>query len=77
LLSGVAAEAGSGLTAAEGRAEAERAIAGVRRAFDAGYSNLDWVKNGAPDVKTLRSRPDFQLLMMDLAFPKTPFAQGH
>jgi eukaryotic-like serine/threonine-protein kinase len=75
LLSGAAAEPGSGLTAAEARAEAERAVAGVRRALDAGYREIDWIRTGDPDLKPIRSRPDFQLLMLDLAFPRDPFAK--
>ena len=57
LISGAASEAGSGLTAAEGQAEAERAVAGVRRALDAGYSNLTWIRTGDPDLEPIRSRP--------------------
>ena len=73
LIAGAATEPGSGLTAAEGRAEAERAVEGVRRAIDAGYTELSWIRTGDPDLKPIRSRPDFQLLMMDLAFPTDPF----
>jgi hypothetical protein len=29
-----------------------------------------------PDLDPLRSRPDFQLLLMDLAMPAEPFARG-
>ena len=75
LISGAASEPGSGMTTAEGRAEAERAVVGVRRAFDAGYSNLSWIRTGDPDLKPIRSRRDFQLLMMDLIFPAQPFAK--
>ena len=74
LISGAASEPCSGLTAAEGQAEAERAVAGVRRACDAGYANLPWIRRGDPDLAPIRSRPDFQRLMMDLAFPAQPFA---
>jgi tetratricopeptide (TPR) repeat protein len=76
LIAGAASTAGSGLTAAEARAEAELAVAGVRRAFDAGYLNLAWVRRDDPDLKPIRSRPDFQLLMMDLDFPADPFADS-
>ena len=74
LIAGAASEAGSGLSAAEGRAEAERAVAGVRRAVNAGYTELILIRRDDPDLKPIRSRPDFQLLMMDLAFPAEPFA---
>jgi hypothetical protein len=33
--------------------------------------------NRDPDLDPLRSRPDFQLLMMDLAMPAEPFARPH
>jgi serine/threonine protein kinase len=73
LISGVAGETGSGLTAAEGRSEAEQAVAGVRRASYAGYRNFSWIREGDTDLKPIRSRPDFQQLMLDLAFPADPF----
>jgi eukaryotic-like serine/threonine-protein kinase len=76
LISGAASEPGSGLTAAEGQAEAERAVAGVRRALDAGYAEVSWVRNGDPDLKPIRSRPDFQQLMLDMTFPAYPFANS-
>jgi hypothetical protein len=73
LISGAASAAGSGLTTAEGQAEAEKAVAGVRRSLDAGYSNLAWIRKVDPDLTPIRSRPDFRLLMMDVAFPAEPF----
>ena len=76
LISGAASVPGSGLTAAEGQAEAERAVAGVHRVLDAGYTNVSWIRNGDPDLKPIRSLPDFQQLMMDLAFPAQPFASS-
>ena len=72
LIAGAAREAGSGLTAAEGRAEAEQAVEGVRRAIDAGYTELSWIRTGDP-TSSRSGCPDFQLLMMDLAFPFRPF----
>jgi tetratricopeptide (TPR) repeat protein len=77
LIAGAAAEAGSGLTALEGRSEAERAVALVRRAVQAGYAEYAWIRQGDPDLKPIRSRPDFQVLILDLAFPADPFARGH
>jgi tetratricopeptide (TPR) repeat protein len=76
LISQAASEAGSGLTAAQGVAEAERAVAGLRRAFDAGYSNLTWARKGDPDLKPIRSRRDFQMLILDLTFPAQPFGDA-
>ena len=77
LIAGAAMEASSGLTAADAQAEGEQSVAAVRLAFDAGFSpsNLKMVRDGDPDLKAIRSRPDFQLLMMDLAFPRDPFVR--
>jgi hypothetical protein len=65
-LAGIAALPRSGMTAAEGQAEAERAIEWLHRAADAGYRNVALMRRDA-DLEPLRSRPDFQLLMMDLS----------
>jgi serine/threonine-protein kinase len=75
LIAGAAKLAGSGVSAAEGLAEADRAVAGVRQAFEAGYGNLVWVQTGDPDLNPIRSRPDFQALMMDRSMPVEPFAR--
>jgi serine/threonine-protein kinase len=56
------------------RGDADRAAASIRRAIDLGYANSDSLKTD-PDLDPLRSRPDFQLLMMDLAMPADPFAR--
>jgi hypothetical protein len=47
----------------------------LRRAVAAGYRSLDWMRRD-PDLDPLRSRPDFRLLLMDLAFPADPLARG-
>ncbi len=72
MLAGLAAKPGSGMTAAEGRAESHRAMEWLRRAVAAGYRNLTILRTDT-DLDPLRSRPDFQLLMMDLEFPDDPF----
>ncbi len=46
----------------------------VRRAVRAGYSEYTWIRQGDPDLKPIRSLPDFQPLILDLAFPADPFA---
>ncbi len=57
-----------------GHQEAEAAMTALRRAIAAGYKNLaDMIRD--PDLDPLRSRSDFQLLMMDLAMPAVPFAR--
>jgi serine/threonine-protein kinase len=76
LIAGAAPEPGSGLTPADGRAEAERAVAGVREAFARGYSDLKWVQHSDPDLKPIRRRPDFQMLMMDLIMPIDPLVRN-
>jgi serine/threonine-protein kinase len=73
LLAGLPAEAGAGLWPAEGQVEADRAVAVLRRLVAEGYHNP---KAGTdPDLDPLRSRPDFQALLMDLTFPSDPFAR--
>jgi serine/threonine-protein kinase len=72
LLGGVAGTAASGLSATEGQAELERAMDTLHQTIAAGYRPVDWMKRD-PDLAPLRSRPDFQLLLMDLSFPAQPF----
>ena len=74
LISGLAAQAGSGLSAAGGLAEADLAMTGIRRAIERGYLNFTWIRNGDPDLKPIRSRPDFRMLVMDMDMPVEPFA---
>jgi serine/threonine-protein kinase len=75
LLGGVAGAPGSGLSAADGPAELERAMDTLRRAAADGYRPFDWMRRD-PDLDPLRSLSAFRLLMMDLAFPADPFAYG-
>jgi hypothetical protein len=72
LLGGIAGAAGSGLSAEEGQAELERAMDTLHQTIVAGYRPVDWMKRD-PDLAPMRSRPDFQLLLMDLSFPAEPF----
>jgi tetratricopeptide (TPR) repeat protein len=74
LLGGLALRHGSGLTAADGRAEADRAMHWLRKAIAAGYQDLPRMRTD-PDLALLHARPDFQLLLLDLAFPTDPFAR--
>jgi tetratricopeptide (TPR) repeat protein/tRNA A-37 threonylcarbamoyl transferase component Bud32 len=74
-LAAVAGREGSGVPAGEARVEAEQAMALLKQA--AGEGNRDLIAyrtETALDV--LRSRADFQLLMLDLTFPTDPFARG-
>ena len=61
--------------AEEGAEEANRAIALLRRAIAKGYHNADEVAS-EPALRPLRDRPDFRLIMMDLAMPSDPFARA-
>jgi serine/threonine-protein kinase len=73
MLSGIAGVVGSDMTASDGAIEAERAMDVLRKVIATGYR--------APALRTeaaldpLRDRPDFRLLMMDLAFPAEAFAR--
>ncbi len=74
LLSRLASDAGSGLTAAQGEAEADQAMKNLRRTVAAGWK--DWAHMRADtDFDPVRNRPDFRALMMDLVFPTKPFTQ--
>jgi eukaryotic-like serine/threonine-protein kinase len=71
---GLAGEPGSELSAGSGPAEADRAMEQLRRAIGMGYRNLGSFRTEAA-LGPLRDRPDFRLLMMDLAIPADPFAR--
>jgi serine/threonine-protein kinase len=60
---------------ADARAEADRAMAALRRAVDSGFRNARMIRSDA-DLGPLRPRADFQLLLRDLDFPADPF-EGH
>jgi hypothetical protein len=53
---------------------ADRALDALRRAVTAGFRNA--ANRDDHDLDPLRDRPDFRLLLMDLAFPAEPFAGG-
>ena len=74
LLSGIAAEPGSGLTADEVSRLGEQAVLALRRAVDAGFRDVGFMRRDT-DLDALRRRPDFQMLLLDLAFPENPFAR--
>jgi hypothetical protein len=72
MLSGLAGLPGSSMTASDGAIEAERAMDILRGIFATSYR--DQGPRTEPALDLLRSRPDFQLLMMDVAFPNDPLA---
>jgi hypothetical protein len=55
-------------------AAADQAMRRLREAVAAGYRNIEWMRRDT-DLDPLRSRLDFQLLMMDLAMPDDSFAR--
>jgi hypothetical protein len=59
----------------ERREYADRAMATLRRAAAAGSIAADTLQSD-PSFVPLRSRPDFRLLLMDLAMPSDPFLKG-
>ena len=58
-----------------GPAAADAAMSTLRRAVAAGYRDLA-LMNHDSDLDPLRSSAEFQVLMMDLAFPDQPFAHS-
>jgi serine/threonine-protein kinase len=73
LLHGVASESGSGVSAAAGDAAAKEAMKSLQQAAAGGWHHVASLL-GDPDLAAIRSRPDFQLLALDMAFPEQPFA---
>jgi len=71
-LAGLAGQPGSGASAAEGEEEAARAIVLVWKAVALGYRSADAYRTEGA-LNPLRSRDDFRLLLLDLAFPTEPF----
>ena len=72
-LCGLAGRDGAAESAAEKEHEAAEAIRALTRATALGFRNLvEWRTNSALDP--LRSREDFRLLTLDVAFPPEPFA---
>jgi tetratricopeptide (TPR) repeat protein len=73
-LSGLAGRDGSGLSPAEATSEAETAMALLHKSVGMGYRDPDAYRT-EDALDPLRSRPDFRLLLMDLAFPAKPFTK--
>jgi serine/threonine protein kinase len=72
-LAGLAGRPGSGVSAADATAEADAAMALLRKAVGMGLRNPAQY-NAESALAPLRDRPDFRLLMMDVAFPTDPLA---
>jgi eukaryotic-like serine/threonine-protein kinase len=74
-LAGLVGRPGSGVSAAEGADQAEKAMTLLRQAVKMGYRNPDAYRTESA-LDPLRNRPDFRVLMMELSFPAQPFARG-
>jgi tetratricopeptide (TPR) repeat protein len=72
LLSGVLNRPNTGFSENERRASIDRAMRALRDAVAAGFRNVAHMRTDA-DLNSLRTSPDFQLLMLDLTFPDDPF----
>ena len=70
-----AAGEGSGISSGEGEVEVGKAMTLLRKAVAQGYRDTGTMAR-EPALDPLRNRPDFRLLMLDLAFPAEPFAPG-
>jgi serine/threonine-protein kinase len=71
LLASLGGVADSTVTAA-GQSDADAAMELLRKALAMGFHNLDEIRDN-PGLDILRSRPDFQLFIMDVAMPVDPF----
>ena len=74
MLASVAGRTGSGIAGPERSSEEETAMVILRRIIEGGYHDSQLIIESSLDP--LRSRPDFRLLMMDVAFPADPFARS-
>jgi eukaryotic-like serine/threonine-protein kinase len=72
LLVGIAAKPGSGFTAADVERLGAEAVDTLRRAVEAGLLDFAFMRRDT-DLDALRSRADFQNLLLDLAFPADVF----
>jgi hypothetical protein len=73
LLSRAADMTGSGISGPEAHSEAEKAMAILRRLVAGGYHAPHLRSESS--LEPLHARDDFQLLLMDVAFPAEPFSK--
>jgi hypothetical protein len=73
-LSTLAGLPGTGVSPGERDAEADRAMALLRRAAGTGFRNPGAYRTESA-LDPLRHRDDFQMLMLDLAMPADPFTR--
>jgi serine/threonine-protein kinase len=74
-LAGPAGRAALGVSADEAEIEAARAMESLVRAVAAGYRNANEIRIESA-LEPLRSRDDFRILILELAFPAEPFARA-
>jgi tetratricopeptide (TPR) repeat protein len=72
-ISALAGLPGSAISPAQGEVEAKRAITILSAITARGLRHVDWWMSETA-LDPLRNRPDWKLLMMDLAMPEDPFA---
>jgi hypothetical protein len=72
-LASVAGLPGAAVPATERPLEAGRAMELLRQAVARGFRQCDWLRTEAA-LDSLRSRTDFQMLLLDLAMPDGPFS---
>ncbi len=73
-LSSLAGVVGTGVAGEEKDAHRDRAMALLRQAADMGYRNPG-VFHTETALDPLRGRDDFRLMVLDLEFPREPFAR--
>jgi hypothetical protein len=74
-LSTLAGLSGTQVPAGDKDADADRAMSLLRRAVGMGYRDAETYRTD-PALEGIRDREDFRLLLMDVDFPKDPFARG-
>jgi serine/threonine-protein kinase len=72
-LASTVADPAEGPAAERRRRDADQAVATIRRAIEMGFAESNTLRTD-PDFDSIRARPDFQALVMDLAFPADPLA---
>ena len=74
LLAGLGKDTKSGVTTVEAASFADQAVAALRDAINAGWTQLDELKE--PDFDALRGRDDFQKLLAELEAKSGPKAKS-
>jgi hypothetical protein len=75
ILADLARRTGSGIAASVGADQADEAMRWLQKAVSLGFRDRSQVI-GDEALASIGDRPDFRLLLLDLAFPAQPFAHG-